>query len=157
MTYDQKQTIIEIKRKELIDIIEKEGCLVYNAIEFAIEEYILGIPCDEHSYFDFKEHFEKRCLKYQWSPSEWKYGNSMTEVLLHLFDKQISKAYMEIKKYVYQYLDTEKETLGEDFIWLDNVETLNELIDYYQFNMKVQETVVDNDWNILPKKKLLKK
>ena len=121
MTYDQKQTIIEIKRKELIDIIEKEGCLVYNAIEFAIEEYILGIPCDEHSYFDFKEHFEKRCLKYQWSPSEWKYGNSMTEVLLHLFDKQISKAYMEIKKYVYQYLDTEKETLGEDFIWLDNV------------------------------------
>lgn len=157
MTYDEKQTIIEIKRKELIDIIEKEGCMVYNAIEFAIEEYILGLPCGEDSYFGFKEHFEKRCLKYEWSPSEWKYGNSMTEVLLHLFDKQISKAYMEIKKYVYQYLDTEKETLAEDFIWLDNVETLNELIDYYQFNMKVQETVVDNDWNILPKKKLLKK
>ena len=83
MTYDEKQTIIEIKRKELIDIIEKEGCMVYNAIEFAIEEYILGLPCGEDSYFGFKEHFEKRCLKYEWSPSEWKYGNSMTEVLLH--------------------------------------------------------------------------
>ena len=157
MTYDQKQTIIEIKRKELIQIVEMEGCMVYNAIEFAIEEYILGLPCDDGCYYGFKEHFEKRCLKYQWSPYEWKYGNSMTEVLLQLFDKHISKAYTEIKKYVYEFLDTLEKEEEEDFVWIKDVETLNELLDYYQFKMEVQKTVVDNDWNILPKKKLLKK
>lgn len=156
MTYDQKQTVIEIKRKELIQIIEMEGCLVHNAIDFAIEEYILGLPCDEYSYFDFKEHFEKRYLKYSFDTSEWKFGNSMIEVLLHLFDKQLSKVYMEIKTYVYKYFELLEKEDNEEYIPLDQFESLSDFIEYYHYKMEVTDTVVDNDWNIIPKKRITK-
>jgi len=116
MNYDQKQTMIEINRQRLTDIILSIGCSPWDAAQFAIEEYFLELPCDEYSYHNYREHFINRYIKDERfdGTKSYRFGTVMTEILIHLFDVQISKAYMVIKTAVYKKMDELKET---DDLW----------------------------------------
>lgn len=116
MNYNLSQTVVETKRMELIEIISSEGCSIFDAISFSIEEYFMGLPLTEHSYFEFREHFQKRCLQRKTHSGEIrnKFGYALTEVLERLFDVQISKYYILIKTFIY---DKMKEYEEKDEMW----------------------------------------
>lgn len=120
MNYSLSHTLVETKRMELIEIINSEGCSVFDAIRFSIEEYVMGLPLTEHSYFEFREHFQNRCLQSKTHSGEnrYKFGFALTEVLERLFNVQISKYYIHIKTFIYEKMKEyeEKEELwNEDY------------------------------------------
>jgi hypothetical protein len=155
MKYNQLQDVIEMKRKELIDVVNSMGFTTSEAVGFAIQEHYLGIPI-KNDYSDdneFEESFEKLFLRRK--DGDLVYSYTMTEVLEHLYSKQIGKTYIEIKKYVYSRLEEEKKNnlywgsgyeFGDEFKeWLWHFEDL-----IYQ---EVSERVADDDWNIIKPKK----
>lgn len=148
MTYEKLQDLIEINRTELIDIIESEGCYTSNAVQFAIEEYTLGMECTEYSYHNYKEHFIKRNLK---SPNgSYKFGHLMTEVLEHLFTQQIGPAYVQIKTNVYKYMD---ECKKNEELWNPNyVATFDEWCGY-TMDIICSDKKFAYDWNKIKKNK----
>jgi len=115
MNYDKLQTIIEIKREELIDMIESMGCYTFTAVDFAIEEYTLDMECGEYSFHNYHDHYTKRFLKTEMG--NYRFGLLMTEVFQHLFSQQIGPAYVQIKKIVYKELDKIK---ANDEWWNSN-------------------------------------
>jgi hypothetical protein len=156
MNYNLSQTIVETKRMELIEIINSEGCSVFDAIKFSIEEYVMGLPLSEHSYFEFKEHFQNRCLQEKTRSGEtrYKFGYALTEVLERLFNVQISKYYILIKTFIYEKMkeyEEKEEMWNEEYCisfedWVNAVS--NELhedipIDYF-WTLTKDENEVEN-------------
>ena len=155
MKYNQLQDVIEMKRKELIDVVNSMEFTTSQAVGFAIQEHYLGIPI-KNDYSDdneFEESFKKLFLRRK--DGDLVYSYTMTEVLEHLYSQQIGKTYIEIKKYVYSRLEEEKKNnlywgtdyeFGDEFKeWLWHFEDL-----IYQ---EVSECVADDDWNIIKPKK----
>jgi hypothetical protein len=159
MDYNKKQDIIENKRKELIEVVNSMGCSVYEAVGFAIQEHFLGIPF-KNDYSDddqFEESFKQIYLRRDNNHSkELVYSKTMTEVLEHLYSKQISNTYVEIKKFVYARLE---EELAEGSYWgTENFDWCDEFKDWLWFmeeklHDEIMDTLVDNNWNILTPKK----
>ena len=160
MKYDDLQNVIEDKRKELIDLITSIGFTTSEAVGFAIQEHFLGITFkDNYSDDDeFEDNFKKVYLRRDNTsgPNEMIFSKSMTEVLEHLFRKQISKTYIEIKKYVYARLEEEK-ALG-NYWGTDNFDFGDDFKEWLWFMedklyTEVEECVADDNWNIIPPKK----
>ena len=156
MNYSLSKTIIESKKMELIEIINSEGCSVFDAMKFSIEEYVMGLPLTEHSYFEFREHFQNRCLKEKTHLGEtrYKFGYALTEVLERLFNVQISKYYILIKTFIYEKMkeyEEKEEMWNEEYCisfedWVNAVS--NELhedipIDYF-WTLTKDENEVEN-------------
>jgi hypothetical protein len=147
MNYNLSQTIVETKRMELIEIISSEGCSVYDAIRFSVEEYFMGLPLTDHSYFEFREHFQKRCLQRRTPSGEtrYKFGNALTEVLERLFYVQISKNYILIKTFIYDKMKEyeEKEEMWNEEYCISFEDWVNTLTDELH-----EETPIDYFWNL---------
>lgn len=160
MTHDERQNIIEDKRKELIDLITSINFTTSEAVGFAIQEHYLGITIKDDYSDDneFEESFKKLYLrrKGETGPNELIYSKSMTEVLEHLYSKQIGKTYIEIKKYVYARLE---EEIKEGSYWgKDNFDFGDDFREWLWFMedklyTEVDESVADDNWNIIPPKK----
>lgn len=154
MNKDRLQTIVEIERETLINMLTSIGCTNWNAAEFAIEEYFIGEPCGDYDYHNYRKHFTQRFLKRELldGSSNYRFGTALTDVLNHLFDVQISKAYITIKKEVYQKMDELKEN-GE--LWTcDYVADFEEWVGSWSMDFcDGNNEVVDIDWNIKKKKK----
>jgi hypothetical protein len=159
MTSDLVQTIIETKREELIEIMKENGCLVWSAGEFALQECIMGIPNGDYNYHNYHEHYTQRYLKDD--VGDWKYGTAMTHVLQQLFHKHFSKAYSAIKNAVYEYMDEQQNSdIPEEgrMTLKDFGYDLSEMTDYVIYHeLDLMENVVDKNWNIVAKRKLNKK
>jgi len=156
MKYNQLQDVIEMKRKELIDVVNSMGFTTSEAVGFAIQEHYLGIPI-KNDYSDdneFEESFEKLFLRRK--DGDLVYSYTMTEVLEHLYSKQIGKTYIEIKKYVYARLE---EEIKEGSYWgKDNFDFGDDFTEWLWFMedklyTEVDESVADDNWNIIPPKK----
>lgn len=149
MTYEKLQDLIEINRNELIDIVESVGCYTHDALQFAIEEYTLGMECDEYSYHNYREHFQKRYLKHP--NGTQRFGHLMTEVLDHLFMQQIGPSYVQIKKMAYKEMDKYKQN-GE--LWNTNlVANYEEWVGYVCDVIMGENKNFTHDWNKIKKTK----
>ncbi len=152
MNYNLSQTVVETKRMELIEIINSEGCSVFDAISFSIEEYVMGLPLTEHSYFEFREHFQKRCLQERTTSGEtrYKFGYALTEVLERLFNVQISKYYILIKTFVYEKMKEyeEKEEMWNEEYYISFEDWVNAVTDELH-----EEIPIDYFWNLTENEK----
>jgi hypothetical protein len=148
MNQDDIMTIIETKRDELIKQMEQDGCRVWEAAEFAVQEYILGVPNGEYNYHNYHEHYLERYLKNE--EHDWKYGTAYIAVMRQLFHKHFSKGYTAIKNCIYEYLDNEALKPDDERIDLKSFGyNVEEFTSYIVFEKDVYENVVDKDWNIL--------
>lgn len=147
MNYSLSQTVVETKRMELIEIINSEGCSVFDAIKFSIEEYVMGLPLTEHSYFEFREHFQNRCLqeKTHFGGNRHKFGFALTEVLERLFNVQISKYYILIKTFIYEKMKEyeEKEEMWNEESCISFEDWVNAVTDELH-----EEIPIDYFWNL---------
>lgn len=147
MNYNLSQTVVETKRMELIEIINSEGCSVFDSIRFSIEEYVMGLPLTEHSYFEFREHFQNRCLQVKTRSGEtrYKFGNALTEVLEQLFNVQISKHYILIKSFIYEKM---KEYEEKDEMWNEEYcISFDDWVSAVSFELE-EEIPIDYFWNL---------
>jgi len=160
MDYDDKQNIIEDKRKELIDLLISIDFTTTEAVAFAIQEHFLGITLKDNYSDDneFEDSFKKLYLRRDNSSTARTlvYSKTMTDVLEHLYNKQLGKTYIEIKKYVYGRLEEEK-TLG-NYWGTDNFDFGDDFKEWLWFMedklyTEVCECVADDNWNIIPPKK----
>ena len=147
MNYSLSHTVVETKRMELIEIINSEGCSVFDATRFSIEEYVMGLPLTEHSYFEFREHFQNRCLQGKTYSGEkrYKFGFALTEVLERLFNVQISKYYIQIKSFIYEKMKEyeEKEELWNEEYCISFEDWVIALTDELH-----EEIPIDYFWNL---------
>lgn len=157
MNNDLQQTIIETKREDLIEILRQEKMSVWEAAEFALQEYVMGVPNNEYNYHNYHEHFTKRYLKDD--EGDYKFGTAMTSVMQHLFHQHISKAYSTIKNAVYEYMDAQDKAPAEDRIDLKTFDyNLSEMADYVvYYKMELIKEIVDVNWNIISKTKAITK
>ena len=153
MRHDDIMTIIETKRDELIKQMEQDGCRVWEAAEFAVQEYVLGIPNGEYNYHNYHDHYTARYLNNE--EHEWKYGTAYIQVMQQLFHKHFAKAYSAIKNHIYEYLDAEALKPEEDRLDLAAFEyNVSEFASYIVFEKDLFEAAVNKDWKILRKSKL---
>jgi hypothetical protein len=160
MDYNELQNVIEDKRKELIDLIVSINFTTSEAVGFAIQEHYLGITL-KNDYSDdneFEDNFKKVYLRRNNNvgAKELIFSKTMTDVLEHLYSKQIGKTYIEIKKYVYARLEEEK-TLG-NYWGSDNFDFGDDFKEWLWFMedklyTEVDESVANDEWNIIPAKK----
>lgn len=147
MNYSLSKTIIESKKMELIEIINSEGCSVFDAMKFSIEEYVMGLPLTEHSYFEFREHFQNRCLKVKnhFGETRYKFGYALSEVLDRLFYDHISKNYLLIKSFVYEKMKEyeEKEEMWNEEYCISFDEWVGSICDELH-----EEIPIDYFWNL---------
>lgn len=157
MTSDLMQTVIETKREDLIQILREEKMSVWEAAEFALQEYVMGCPNNEYNYHEYHEHFTTRYLKND--EGDYKFGTAMTSVMQHLFHQHISKAYSAIKNAVYEFMDSQDKQPEEDRIDLKAFDyNLSEMADYVvYFKLELLKEIVDKDWNIIAKPKTITK
>jgi hypothetical protein len=150
MRHDDIMTIIEIKRDELIKQMEQDGCRVWEAAEFAVQEYVLGVPNGEYSYHNYHEHYIERYLKND--EHDWKYGTAYISVMQQLFHKHFAKAYSLIKTAIYEHLDAMALKPEEDRMDLAAFDyNVDEFASYIVFETEIINQVVDRDWKILRK------
>ena len=157
MNHDKLQTIVESNRQQLTDIILSVGCTPFDAAEFAIQEYFLEQPNGEYDYHAYHDHFKERYLKTEYfdGSKHYRFGKLMTQVLDHLFDVQISKCYIAIKKAVYNKMDELKEN---DELWQFGLH----IADFEEWCgawsqefVEGENEVVDMDWRIVKKTEVL--
>lgn len=157
MNSDLQQTIIETKREELIEILKENGCTIWDAAEFALQEYVMGVPNGEYNYHEYHEHFNQRYLRD--SEGEHRFGTAMYGVMQQLFYKHISKGYSLIKNTIYDYMEAH-EHLPEDerVVLKDFGHNLSEMTDYViYFKLELMKTLIDMQWNIVAKPKTITK
>ena len=156
MDHSELQNVIEDKRKELIDLLISINFTTSEAVGFCIQEHFLGITIKDNYSDDneFEESFKKLFLRR--SNGDLIYSKTMTDVLEHLYSKQIGKTYIEIKKYVYARLE---EEIKEGSYWgKDNFDFGDDFKEWLWFMedklyTEVDECVADDNWNIIPPKK----
>lgn len=153
MDKDKLQTIVELNREKLLEILLNVGCSNWEAAEFAIEEYFIGEPCGDYDYHNYKKHFTNRYLKEEYGDGtlHHRFGTALTEVFYHLFDVQISKGYIAIKKAVYKKMDELKEN---DELWsIEYVAKFNDWCSAWTDEFcHGDDEVVDINWVIKKKK-----
>jgi hypothetical protein len=156
MEKDKLQTIVELNREKLLDILLNVGCSNWEAAQFAIEEYFIDEPCGDYDYHNYKKHFTNRYLKDETYDGKLRYrfGTALNEVFYHLFDVQISKGYIAIKKAVYKKMDELKE---KNELW-----SINYTIDFEDWCSiwsedftEGDDEIVDINWVIKKNKKEL--
>ena len=161
MNYQKQKEVAEVKRKELIGILESAGCTTFDAVQFAIEEYFLGNKNTKYSYQEYHEHFVTRSLNRKiGNDLRPRFGHQMTEVLDRLFYEHLSNIYMVIKTAVYKRMDELKES---DDLWVSGEycanfeEWVNAYSDEFIYDEDIDNEdterteyhVVDYDWNLL--------
>jgi hypothetical protein len=152
MNKDKLQTIVEMEREKLTDILLSVDCTNWEAAQFAIEEYFIGEPCGDYDYHNFRKHFTDRYLKTEYADGtlHYRFGTALTEVLNHLFDVQISKAYIAIKKVVYKKMDELKE---KNELWsLDYILDFENWCSAWTQEFSDGDEIVDINWNIKKKR-----
>lgn len=149
MNSDLKQTIIETKREDLIEILREEKMSVWEAAEFAMQEYVMGIPNGDYNYHEYHDHFTTRYLKNE--EGEWKFGTAMTSVMQHLFHKHISKGYTAIKNAIYQHMEDMANSPVEEQLTLKDFDyNMTDMCDYVVYHkMDLLKNVIDIHWNII--------
>lgn len=154
MTQEKLQTILEMERQQLVDIISSVGCTPWEAAQFAIEEYFIGEPNGDYNYHNFRQHYINRYLKDSRHDGtlHFRFGTALTEVLQHLFDVQISKGYIAIKKAVYEKMDQLKK---DDELWEFGkhiADFENWASAWTEYFCDGEDEIVDINWNIKKKK-----
>lgn len=118
MKTDQLQTIVESKRKHLIDVVSRHNFFPWQLAALAVEEYFTGQPNGKYDYQIARQHFENNVIfNSKNSDRPYNYKQLYTEVLRHLFDVHLSQAYLVIKHFVYIELDKMKK---DDTLWNDD-------------------------------------
>ena len=154
MDSNKLQTIVELNREKLLEILLHVGCSNWEATQFAIEEYFIGEPCGDYDYHNYKKHFTIRYLKEEYADGKLhhRFGTALNEVFYHLFDVQISKGYIAIKKAVYKKMDELKEN---DQLWsIDYVANFEDWCSAWtQEFCEGDDEIVDINWVIKKKNK----